>query len=106
MQGRGRTAPKKVNVGALCDGETRAARAQCGPERLEVTEETAPESLVEALVDEVRNWMTKDLPVSVLRALRPGEISALRKRLARVIGGEEPWGDSSIADGGEGEDEE
>jgi hypothetical protein len=47
----------------------------------------------------------KDLPVSVLRALRPGEINALRKRLARVIRGGEPYGDYSVTDGGEGEGE-
>lgn len=55
-------------------------------------------ALVEPLVDEVRYWMSRDLPVSVMRALRRHELDALRKRLARVVRGETPYGEERVAD--------
>lgn len=54
------------------------------------------EELVAALVAEVRHWMTLDLPVAVLRALRPAELEALRRRLRRVVGGETPYGEERL----------
>jgi hypothetical protein len=62
----------------------------------EASKESEAAELVDTLVDEVRYWMTRDLPVSVLRALRRHELDALRKRLARVVRGDTPLGEERV----------